>query len=61
MTIHKTVADLIDALSQIDQSAVPHSMDAPFTGVRLVPQNDGKILIAPPPREDKGECGVVFE
>lgn len=59
MTIYKTVAELIEALQQLDQDAILFSTDMPFTGVQLVPQDDGKVLIASPPREAKDDLSTV--
>jgi hypothetical protein len=53
MTIYRTIGELVAALQKLDQNAVPYSIGIPFTGVQLVAQDNGKVLIAPPPREPK--------
>jgi hypothetical protein len=46
-----TVADLIQQLQQVPGTTSIYTIAPPFSGVRVIPQVDGKILLAPP--EDK--------
>lgn len=43
-----TVADLIEVLQMMDPKAVPVGPWPPFTGVRVVSQTSGHVLICPP-------------
>jgi hypothetical protein len=49
--IHSSVGELIEALKAVDPNAIPFATEPPFTGVRLIHQADGNVLISPPPRE----------
>lgn len=50
------VSELIERLSGLDPNARVYACEPPFTGVSLVPQGDGAILIAPHgPRDLKAE------
>jgi hypothetical protein len=44
--IIKSIAVLIEELKKLPQDSVPVASEPPFEGVRLVPQPDGKVLIA---------------
>lgn len=44
--IVKTVSDLIAELQKLDGATIPISHEPPFTGVQIVPQEDGKVYIA---------------
>ena len=51
-----TVGELRNLLEQFPDETVPFSWEhPPFTGVCLVPQNDGKLLIGPADERAKGE------
>lgn len=50
-----TVGQLIEALKGIDPATVVATMAPPFTGVRLIQQQDGKVIIFPPITGIKGE------
>ncbi len=44
----RTVAELIEALKALPPDTVPISLDPPFAGVEIVPQEDGRsVLLAP--------------
>lgn len=43
----RTVGALREALAALPDDAVPMTPEPPFTGVKLVPQNSGKVLICP--------------
>jgi len=44
----RTIKELIEALERLDQDAVPMAAEPPFSGVRLILQESGKILICRP-------------
>lgn len=44
----RTVKELIEALQRLNQSAVPMAAEPPFTGVRVILQSSGKVLICTP-------------
>jgi hypothetical protein len=43
-----TVADLIRELSKLPANTVPISLEPPFTGVKIVQQDNGKVLLSSP-------------
>lgn len=43
--VASNVGKLIEALSKLNPSATVHSTEPPFDSVKLVPQNDGSVLI----------------
>lgn len=53
-TTCRTVKELIDTLSQLDQESTPISHEGPFTGVRVIPQESGNVLIASLWNTDEG-------
>jgi len=44
--IARTIGELISILSDMDPNTVPMSHEPPFTGVKVVEQNNGKVMIA---------------
>lgn len=44
--IARTVDELIAVLSELDPQAVPTSHEPPFTGVKVVLQDSGKVMLA---------------
>lgn len=44
--IVRTVSELVAVLGQLDPNTVPTSHEPPFTGVKVVPQDNGKVYIA---------------
>lgn len=51
-----TVAELIEFLGELDPNAVVMSHEPPFTGVYVVPQSTGQILIASLHSTDEGKA-----
>lgn len=52
--MHRTVADLIKALSELPPDAVVMTSSPPFCGVNVIPQDGGSIMISAPNAEDLG-------
>lgn len=44
--ICRTVAEIITVLGDLDPATIPISHEPPFTGVKVVPQDNGKVYIA---------------
>lgn len=49
--ICRTAAELIDALKKLPPETGIFTSEPPFTGVMIVPQDDGKMLFARPQPE----------
>lgn len=54
--IVRTVTDLIAELQKLDSDTIPISHEPPFTGVQIVPQEDGKVYIASLWNSDEGRA-----
>lgn len=54
--IARTVGELIAILSEMDPSAVPMSHEPPFTGVKVVAQDNGKVMLASLWNTDEGRA-----
>ena len=46
--VASNVGELIALLSSMDKSARIYTTEPPFDGVKLVPQNDGAVLVCRP-------------
>lgn len=51
--VAETIGNLMALLGMFDPHRTPVTIEPPFTGVRVIPQESGSILIAPPPREKR--------
>jgi hypothetical protein len=59
-----TVADLIEELKAFPPEARVISLEPPFTGVRVVDQDNGSLLLCAPERDHREEkmcCAVSKE
>lgn len=54
--IARTVAELINELAKLPPEAVPHSHEPPFTGVKIVPGDNGRVYIASLWNTDEGRA-----
>lgn len=52
----KTVGELRAELAKLPDDCVPISLEPPFDGVLLVPQNDGKVLFATQRDRHRPDC-----
>lgn len=51
--VRQTVGDLIEALSGLPKDTNVFTLRPPFTGVVLIPQNNGSVMITSPPPSPK--------
>lgn len=58
-TTARTVIDLIEVLQRLEPGAPVISHEPPFTGVQVVPQEDGSVYIASLWNSDEGRAHRV--